>query len=80
VTQSFARGIVVRSFVGRVDELAACSGKRRSDCEKALLELLRTGRDAVPAVSRRPRRTVTKLSRRMRAPKLRRLARAFAAQ
>jgi DNA topoisomerase-1 len=79
------KGQVLPSFFPTVEELISCTGRKRSACEAALLELLRTGRDATPialakkmARRRRERQAITKLSRRMRTPRMRRLAKAFA--
>ena len=66
-----------------VEDLITCRTRKRSECEAALLELLRKGRDATPIalarkLSRRRRERVDgKMSRRMRTPRLRKLARAF---
>ena len=88
VVTSFEKGSVISSYFDQVEDLVSCAGKRRADCENALLELLRTGRDAVPALlarkaarkgaARKP--AAVRLSRKMRAPRLRQLAQAFAVQ
>jgi hypothetical protein len=84
ILSSGYKGSVLPSFFPTVEELITCVGKKRSVCEAALLELLRQGRDATPialakklARRRRERQAVSKLSRRMRAPRMRRLAQAF---
>src|SRR5918911_858109 len=48
VLSSAYNGSVLPTFFPTVDELITCVGKKRSACEAALLELLRTGRDATP--------------------------------
>src|SRR3954466_8958141 len=73
VLYSFEKGTVIGTYYSNVDELVESRSHR---AEKALLELLRTGRSAAPA--KKARRRETKLSRRMRkSPRARRLARAF---
>ena len=75
VLQSFGQGTVLQTYYRNVDELIA---GRSHGGEKSLLELLQTGRSALPAPPKRARRRETKLSRRMRrSPRARRLARAF---
>jgi DNA topoisomerase-1 len=76
VVSSFQDGKVIQTYYRTVDELI---GARTHGAEKALLELLKTGRSALPALpAKRARRRETKLSRRMRrSPRARRLARAF---
>jgi DNA topoisomerase-1 len=72
VLHSFEQGKVLGDYFKNVEELTRGS----HPAEKALLELLKTGRTAVPR--RAARRAETKLSRRMRrSPRARRLARAF---
>ena len=78
------KGDVLPTFFPTVEELISCVGRKRSACEAALLELLRVGRDATPialakklARRRRERQAIPKLSRRMRTPRMRRLAHAF---
>jgi DNA topoisomerase I len=85
ILSSAYKGKVLTSFFPTVDELISCAGRKRSACEAALLELLRDGRDATPialakkmARRRREQTKVGKLSRRMRSPRMRKLARAFA--
>lgn len=80
VLRDFEKGKVVSTYFGTVDELLERKGR---GAEKALLELLRTGRDVVPAALAGARKAArgreTKLSRRMRkSSRARRLARAFA--
>jgi DNA topoisomerase-1 len=78
VVRDFEKGKVVSAYFQTVDELLE---KKSHGAEKALLELLRTGKDVAPAAlaKRAARRRETKLSRRMRkSPRTRRLARAFA--
>jgi DNA topoisomerase-1 len=84
ILSSAYKGTVLPSFFLTVEELITCGGRKRSAHESALLELLRQGRGATPialakkmARRRREKATVTRLSRRMRAPRMRRLARAF---
>ena len=75
VLHSFQQGTVLRTWFSTVDELV---GGRSHGAEKSLLELLRTGRSALPASPRKVQRRETKLSRRMRrSPRARRLAKAF---
>jgi DNA topoisomerase-1 len=75
VLHSFERGTVLRTWFHDVDELIRA---RSHDAEKALLELLKTGRSATPLAAKPARRRETKLSRRMRQnPRTRHLARAF---
>ena len=72
VLHSFEQGTVLQTYLRTADELV---DGRSHGAEKALLELLKRGRSALP---RKAQRRVTKLSRRMRAsPRARRLARAF---
>jgi DNA topoisomerase-1 len=76
ILHSFEQGTVLKTYFKTVDELVEAS---THGAEKALLELLKTGRSALPAPPKRARRRETKLSRRMRrSPRARRLARAFA--
>ena len=80
VVTSFEKGAVVGSYFAKPEELVVAGGKRRTDCERALLELLRSGRDAVPAaLARKPRAgaQARKLNRRMRTPRMKALAKAF---
>jgi DNA topoisomerase I len=75
VLRDFQDGKVVKSFYRTIDELVAA---RTCAAEKALLELLKTGRSALPPPKQRARPRETRLSRRMRrSPRARRLARAF---
>src|SRR6266850_1418254 len=75
VLRDFEKGRVLKPYYRTLDELVEA---RNSAAEKALLELLKTGRSALPAPPQRARRPETKLSRRMRrSPRARRLARAF---
>jgi DNA topoisomerase I len=77
VLHSFEKGTVLTSYFRTMDELVAQKSRGQRSAEKALLELLRTGRSALPAPAR-ARRSETKLGRRMRrAPRARRLAKAF---
>jgi DNA topoisomerase-1 len=82
ILSSAYKGKVLTSSFPTVEELISCAGRKRSACEAALLELLREGRDATPiALAKkmaRRRREQAKLSRKMRTPRMRRLARAFA--
>ena len=83
ILSSAYKGEVIQPYFATVEELIACTGRERSACEAALLELLRKGRDATPIalakkLSRRRREQGNgKLSRKMRSPRLRKLARAF---
>jgi DNA topoisomerase-1 len=84
ILSSAYKGEVLAAHIPTVEELITCAGRKRSACEKALLELLEKGRDATPialakkmARRRREQAKITKLSRRMRSPRLRKLARAF---
>ena len=76
VLRDFEKGTVLKSFYRTVDELVEA---RTHSAEKALLELLKTGRSVAPlALAKKPRRSETKMSRRMRrSPRARRLAKAF---
>jgi DNA topoisomerase-1 len=75
VLRSFERGTVMKTYYKTIDDLVEA---RSHGAEKALLELLKTGRSALPAPPKRARHRETKLSRRMRrSPQARRLARAF---
>ena len=75
VLRSFENGTVLDTYFKTVDELVEA---RSHGVEKGLLELLKTGRSALPIPSKRGRRRETKISRRMRrSPRARRLARAF---
>jgi DNA topoisomerase-1 len=76
VLKSFEQGKVLASYFQTMEELVHGRSHR---AEKALLELLKTGRTALPAAAaKKARRSETKLSRRMRrSPRARRLARAF---
>jgi DNA topoisomerase I len=84
ILSSAYRGQVLKSWFPTVEELISCAGRKRSGCEAALLDLLRQGRDATPVVlakkmaRRRREQANGKLSRRMRSPRMRKLARAFA--
>lgn len=81
VVTSFEKGAVIGSYFARPEELVVAGGKRRADFERALLELLKTGRDAVPAAlakkARRPGAPAGKLNRRMHTPRMKALAKAF---
>ncbi|HKC58767.1 MAG TPA: hypothetical protein VKB92_01670 [Myxococcales bacterium] len=77
-------GEFLEPYFPTVEELITSVGRKRSACEAALLELLRKGRDATPIalakkLARRGREQarIAKLSRRMRTPRMRKLARAF---
>jgi len=75
VLRSFENGTVLDTYFKTVDELVEA---RSHGVEKGLLELLKTGRSALPIPSKRARRRETKISRRMRrSSRARRLARAF---
>jgi DNA topoisomerase-1 len=75
VLHSFDQGTVLPVYFQSVDELIRA---RSHGAEKALLELLKTGRSALPLTAKSAPRRETKLSRRMRrSPRARRLARAF---
>jgi len=75
VLQSFEKGTVLRTHFETVDELVR---SRSHGAERALLELLKSGRSALAVPARKAKRRETKLSRRMRkSPRARRLARAF---
>src|SRR2546430_3427828 len=81
ILSSAYEGNVLAHHFETVEELIACKGRKRGACEKALLELLAVGSGATPvllAKKRNGRKRVPRLSRRMAAPKLRKLARAFA--
>jgi DNA topoisomerase-1 len=85
ILSSAYKGKVLTSWFPTVEELISCSGRKLSVCEAALLELLHEGRDATPialakkmARRRREQAKLGKLSRRMRSPRMRKLARAFA--
>jgi DNA topoisomerase-1 len=84
ILSSAYKGKVLPTFFPTVEELISCVGRKRAACEAALLELLRAGPDATPialakklARRRRERQAIPKLSRRMRTPRMRRLAQAF---
>jgi DNA topoisomerase-1 len=84
ILSSAYKGTVLPGFFPTVEGLITSVGRKRSSCEAALLELLRKGRDATPIalarkMARRSREkgAVTRLSRRMRTPRMRRLVRAF---
>ena len=83
ILSSAYKGEVLDPYLPTVEELIDCIGRKRSACEAALLELLRKGRDATPIVlakklARRRRELGNgKLSRRMRTPRMRKLAKAF---
>jgi DNA topoisomerase I len=75
VLHSFEKGTVLDTYFKTVDELVAA---RSHGAEQALLELLKTGRSALPSAPKRAGRRETKMSRRMRrSPQSRRLVRAF---
>ena len=76
VLSSFEKGTVLKTYFRSIDELVTCNTSR---CEKALLDLLKSGRTAVPAMlAKKARRPQTRMSRRMRrSSHMRRLARAF---
>ena len=84
ILSSAYKGEVIQPYFATVEELIACTGRERSACEAALLELLRKGRDATPIalakkLSRRRREHPQgRLSRRGRTPRIRKLAKAFA--
>src|SRR2546428_2964608 len=83
ILSSAYKGEVLDPYLPTVEELIDCIGRKRSACEAALLELLRKGRDATPIalakkLARRRRALGNgKLSRRMRTPRMRKLAKAF---
>jgi DNA topoisomerase I len=83
ILSSAYNGELLEPSFPTVEELITCVGRKRSACESALLELLRKGRGATPValarkLSRRSREQGNgKLSRRMRALRRRKLARAF---
>jgi DNA topoisomerase-1 len=83
ILSSAYKGEVLEPYFPTVEELITCVGRKRSACEAALLELLRKGRDATPIalakkLARRAReQRITKLSRRMGTPRMRKLAHAF---
>jgi DNA topoisomerase I len=73
VLHSFEKGTVLKSYFKTMEELIEA---RSHGAERALLELLKTGRSAVPGTPRPSRET--KMSRRMRqSPRARRLAKVF---
>jgi len=75
VLHDFEQGKVLKSYYRTLDELVEA---RTCAAERALLELLKTGRSALPPPKQRARPRETRLSRRMRrSPRARRLARAF---
>jgi len=75
VLRDFEQGKVLKSYYRTLDELVEA---RTCAAERALLELLKTGRSALPPPKQRARPRETRLSRRMRrSPRARRLARAF---
>lgn len=78
VLTSFQKGAVLKTYFHSVEELIENRSRGHHAAEKALLELLETGKSAAPGPSPRARRRETKLSRRMRrSPRARSLARAF---
>jgi DNA topoisomerase-1 len=84
ILSSGYEGEVIHPYFKTVEELISCTGRERSACEAALLELLRKGRDATPialakkmARRKREQGRVVKLSRRMKTPRMRKLAQAF---
>jgi hypothetical protein len=75
---SFESGKVLEPHFDTVEALITCVGRRRSACEKALLEMLKEGREVEPiALLKKVKKPETKLSRRMRHGPMRELARAF---
>jgi len=73
VLHSFENGTVLKTYFKTMEELIAA---RSHGAERALLELLKTGRSAAAEPLKRARET--KMSRRMRrSPRARRLAKAF---
>jgi DNA topoisomerase I len=73
VLHSFEKGTVLKTYFKTMEELIAA---RSHGAERALLDLLKTGRSAVAQPPKRPRET--RMSRRMRrSPRARRLAKAF---
>jgi len=73
VLHSFEKGTVLKTYFKTMEELIAARSNR---AERALLELLKTGRSAAAELPNRRRETKT--SRRMRrSPRARRLAKAF---
>ncbi|HWE23942.1 MAG TPA: DNA topoisomerase IB [Myxococcales bacterium] len=84
ILSSAYEGTVLSSFFPTVEAAITSVGRNRSACEAALLELLGKGRGATPiaiakkmARRRREKQATPKLSRRMRSPRMRRLAQAF---
>jgi DNA topoisomerase-1 len=75
VLRSFEQGTVLSTWFRTVDELIR---SRSHGAERALLQLLQSGRSLPPPPRKRAPRRETKMSRRMRRnPRARRLARAF---
>jgi DNA topoisomerase-1 len=75
VLREFEKGKVLEPYYRSLDELVEA---RSYAAERALLELLKTGRSALPAPVKKARMRETRLSRRMRgSARARRLARAF---
>jgi DNA topoisomerase-1 len=75
VLREFEKGRVLEPYYRSLDELVEA---RSYAAERALLELLKTGRSALPAPAKNARMRETRLSRRMRgSTRARRLARAF---
>ncbi len=73
VLHSFEKGTVLKTYFKTMEEQIAA---RSHGAERALLELLKTGRSAAAELPKRARET--KMSRRMRrSPRARRLAKAF---
>jgi DNA topoisomerase I len=85
ILSSGYKGEVIHPYFATVEELINCTGRERKACEAALLELLRKGRGATPialakklARRKREREGIARLSQRMRTPRMRKLAEAFA--
>src|SRR3989442_4950345 len=81
ILSSAYKGEVIHPWFATVEELITCTRRQRSACEAALLELLRKGRDATPIalakkLARRGKEQarMTRLSRRTRTPRMRKLA------
>jgi DNA topoisomerase-1 len=85
ILTSFYKGDVVKPYFRTLDDLLTASPGRAARCEQGLVSLLRQGRNAVPValakkMNRRKRelnKAAQRLSRKMRTPRMRKLARAF---
>jgi DNA topoisomerase-1 len=78
------QGKVLQPHFETVEELITCTGRKRSECEAALVELIKSNPCATPIalakkLARRSREKASwsKMSRRMRSPRMRRLIEAF---